>query len=143
MTKVVSGDNCTVKHKTEDGSIEEFVVTVKFYEDGRVIQQYGDGEDWLQICDPDQFTPLVGICIDCQKQIYKADEWFESTDGRLQHALDTDCDSTESTLKMKIKKSECHGKCGRCGRTIMPKQEFLFDDQLEKIVHDNAKDCGE
>lgn len=97
MTKVVGVSNTTVRmfdgHDTQGHTqYIDLVVTAIAYDDGRVIQQNGDGRDWVQIKDPDNNTGIVGKCKDCGEPVYEDDLYnFSKKENWVAHAAEEDC----------------------------------------------------
>ncbi len=71
---------------------EAILVITQGYSDGRIIQQWGVGTDWIQIKNPDTFRRMVGTCRSCDKPIYEDDEWnFSVKEGWVEHMMEDDC----------------------------------------------------
>jgi len=100
MTKVVngyvhSGDGYVHSKNTEiveSGGLRVCITTL-FYDDGRVIRQFGVKADWVQVKDPDKFVHEVGICTKCGRMIYGDEEWEYPKKGpqSVWHTFEEDC----------------------------------------------------
>jgi hypothetical protein len=141
MTKLIGMTSNVVTYKDEKGQLLDVLVTQVAYDNGSVHRQFGDGENWVEVKEADEMAMIVGACKYCQKPIFEDDEWFESAQQRTKwHYFSEDCESAENIHK--IKKSDCHGNCGTCGKIILPKQEYTTNEKMQ-ICHDSAKDCGQ
>jgi len=105
MTKVVNGTT----HKTDDwkaaqplGALEKIETTIRtlFYDDGRVIEQYGRDEAWVEIKEPDVHVLAVGKCKDCGQMIFEDEEWQFPKTGEhwVRHLIADDCKGKDKNV---------------------------------------------
>lgn len=126
---------------SEDGKEASALVITQGYDDGRIMQQFGEGENWVQIKVPDEMAVMVGACKYCQKPIFEDDEWYYSEQqGTKWHMFEEDCDtallSGETVL---LKKADCKGKCRKCDTYILPDQEVQVTEL--GTLHALSEDC--
>lgn len=70
------------------------------YSDGRIIQQFGEGNDWVEIKAPDNFVKIVGTCKDCGGHVFEEQEWkFSKNEGWISHTFDEDCTGKDNFEK--------------------------------------------
>lgn len=58
MTRAIGVSTSQIDYPCEGGVIDKILVTTMVYEDGRIVQQYGEGVDWTQIKDPDKWESV-------------------------------------------------------------------------------------
>lgn len=101
--KVVNGTSVIVRIK-EPGreeyileTVTEIVVTTLFYDDGRVTQQYGEGQDWIEIKEADKTIAIVGKCKDCGEDVYEDQIYnYHKRDNWVAHGTEEDCKRKDS-----------------------------------------------
>lgn len=138
MTKTTGISHALLPHPNPGGGF--IIITAIVYEDGRVIEQVGSGQDWTQIKDPDYTAKEVGKCKDCGEMVYDDDEYLYSMDGAkpneykwVKHELEEDCIKKEKPFKT---------KCGTCGQELLTNQKYDFLDN-GSLVHRFANECGQ
>ena len=92
MTKAYAPDVKLIGYVDKDGKDHTAMVITIGYEDGRVIQQWGEGEDWIEIKRADSFRKIAGICKDCDDYVFMDQEYkFSSKEGWCVHIIEEDC----------------------------------------------------
>ena len=127
MVKVVNGTTVILEEKLPPPKCSrQILVRTIYYDNGVVVEQFGRGNDWVQIKNADLETQEVGKCRDCGEMIYEHDEYeFSKQHGNQWHGIEDDCLS----------------KCGVCDQPIR-KGQLKFTDKAGNYRHHLSEDCG-
>ena len=86
----VSTTMMTYMHESEECVA---LITTAAYDDGQIMQQFGQGAKWLEIKPPHKGVKKVGVCRVCGFTIYEDDQWLFSSEGEgwTEHEMTEDC----------------------------------------------------